>query len=151
MKLSQGVEWALHCAVVLAQAPEGVSLSRRQLARRYDLPEAYLGKHLQAMAKAGLLHATSGPRGGFRLARPAEAISVLDVVEAIEGSAPPFSCREIRQRGAAGLPAEECVQPCTISTVMAAAHRAWRSSLRSVTVAGIEAGLPPIARDRGVG
>ena len=116
-----------------------------------QLPEMYLAKHLQAMVKAGLLQAASGPRGGFRLGKPAENITVLQVVEAIEGAAPPFICQEIRQRAPGGLSAEECAQPCTVSAVMAAAHRAWRTSLRSVTVADIEAGLPQSVRDRGVG
>lgn len=150
MKLSQGVEWGLHCAVLLAQAPEGVSLSRHRLAQHYGLPEMYLAKHLQAMVKAGLLQATPGPRGGFRLARPAESITVLQVVEAIEGTAAPFVCQEIRRRGTGGLPAEECAGPCAISSVMSSAHQAWRDSLASVTVASVEAGLPRRVRDRGV-
>lgn len=142
MKLSQGVEWGLHCAVLLAQTPNGAALSRRALAQHYALPEVYLGKHLQAMTKAGLLQATPGPRGGFRLARPADEITVLHIVEAIEGTAPPFLCQEIRQRGAAAVPPEEYAHPCTISTVMHEAHRAWRASLHSVTVGDITSRLP---------
>lgn len=149
MKLSQGVEWGVHCAVLMAQAPDGVSLSRHVLATHYGLPEMYLAKHLQAMAKAGLLQATPGPKGGFRLARPAGRITVLEIVEAIEGTAAPFICQEIRTRGTGGLSAEECTGPCSVSAVMANAHRAWRSSLASVTVADIEAGLPQSVRERG--
>ncbi|EQD31292.1 BadM/Rrf2 family transcriptional regulator, partial [mine drainage metagenome] len=87
MKLSEGVEWGLHCALLLAEAPAGMPLPRRVLAEHYGLPEAYLAKHLQALTRAGLLNATPGPNGGFRLARPVGEITVLDVLDAIEGPA----------------------------------------------------------------
>ncbi|MGW5941063.1 RrF2 family transcriptional regulator [Streptomyces celluloflavus] len=146
MKLSQGVEWSVHCAVTLAQTSPGVSVSRRTLAERYDLPEAYLAKHLKAMVSAGLLHATTGPRGGFRLARSSEEITMLDVVEAIDGSGPQFVCQEIRQRGTAALPPEQCRERCGVALALDSAAEAWRSSLRTVTIADIVARLPAGAR-----
>ena len=148
MKLSQGVEWALHCTLMLAQAEEGTVAPRRTLAGFFDLPEAYLAKHLKSLVQAGILTATSGPRGGFRLARPATRITVLDVVEAIEGTAPPFICAEIRQRGACAVPAEKCTAPCPVARVMHDAERAWRQSLRSVTLAALSDQLPNTSRDR---
>ncbi|MBE0777079.1 Rrf2 family transcriptional regulator, partial [Escherichia coli] len=45
-----------------------------------------------------LVAATEGVRGGFRLARPANEISVLDVVRAIDGDKSIFECREVRER-----------------------------------------------------
>ncbi|KRV48186.1 Rrf2 family transcriptional regulator [Wenjunlia vitaminophila] len=150
MKLSQGVEWGLHCVVLLAQDPDGAPVSRRTLAQQFALPETYLAKHLQALVRSGVLQATSGPKGGFRLARPPEEITALDVLEAIEGSASPFVCQEIRQRGTGGVPPEECRLPCTVSSVMAAAHEAWRASLRGVTVAEIRERLPKNVRERDV-
>ena len=92
MKLPEGVEWALHCTWLLTFAREGEALPARRLAEFYDLPEAYLAKLLKALVRAGLLSATSGPRGGFRLARPPEAITVAEVVEAVEGPGPLFCC-----------------------------------------------------------
>jgi DNA-binding IscR family transcriptional regulator len=83
-------------------------LSTAQLAASHDLPRAYLNKQLQALAQAGLLVSTPGVRGGFRLARPPEAISLLDVVEAIEGPQEAFRCTEIRQRGAGRASPASC-------------------------------------------
>ena len=148
MKLSQGVEWGMHCVVLLAQGPPGAGLCARELAEQYELPQAYLAKQLQALTRAGVLHATPGPRGGFRLARPADEITALDVVEAIDGSSPPFVCLEIRRRGRAAVPPEECVRPCSISAVMRDAHEAFRASLRAVTVAALVDALPPTTRER---
>ena len=148
MKLSQGVEWGMHCVVLLAQAPDGVVVSRRDLAERYGLPHAYLAKHLQALVRAGVLQASPGPRGGFRLARQPDSITALDVVEAIEGSASPFICQEIRQRGSAAARPEDCRRPCAINTVMTRAHDAWRDSLRAVTVTSLVDALPHRLRER---
>jgi hypothetical protein len=76
MRLPEGVEWALHCTWLLTLARDGDALPARRLAEFYGLPEAYLAKLLKALVRAGLLSATSGPRGGFRLARPPEAITL---------------------------------------------------------------------------
>jgi Rrf2 family protein len=142
MKLSQGVEWGLHCTTLLAQVPDGVLVPRDVLARHYGLPDAYLAKHLHALARVDLLRSTSGARGGYRLGRPADRITVLDVVEAIEGTGKPFVCQEIRQCGTGALTAEECRKPCVINAVMTKADGAWRDTLRSVTVADLVGRLP---------
>lgn len=133
---------------LLTQAPEGAALSRGALAAYYGLPDAYLAKHLHALVRTGLLHASTGPRGGFRLARQPEDITVLDIVEAIDGSTRPFVCKEIRQQGTGAYPAEACRRPCTINVVMTRAHNAWRTSLRDVTLADLSTSLPAAARAR---
>ncbi len=61
------------------------------------MPPAYLAKHLQAMAHAGLVESTPGRNGGYRLARPAAEISLLEVIDAVEGGEPAFRCTEIRR------------------------------------------------------
>lgn len=147
MKLSEGVEWGLHCVLLIARAPNGMALPRRLLAERHGLPEAYLAKHLQALVRAGLLQAAPGPTGGFRLARSANQITVLDIVEAIEGSDSPFVCQEIRQRGTGAAPPEACQRPCAIASVMAQAHQAWRESLRTVTLDQLDRRVPQINRE----
>ncbi|MDQ1403208.1 MAG: hypothetical protein QOG03_1524, partial [Actinomycetota bacterium] len=103
MKLGQGVEWGIHCCAILALLPDGTALPSARLAEFHDVPPAYLAKHLQALAKAGIVTSTAGPKGGYRLARPAAEITLLDVVEAIEGRTAAFDCTEIRQRGPAAV------------------------------------------------
>ena len=148
MRLSQGVEWGLHCVTLLAQLPEGTLVRRDGLAAHYGLAEANLAKHLQALTRADVLRAISGPKGGYRLGRGAAAITVLDVVDAIEGSAVPFVCQEIRQRGTGGLRPEECTKLCLIHSTMLAAHQAWRASLRAVTIADLAGRLPERVREQ---
>lgn len=148
MKLPGSTEWVLHCATSLAQLDSGATASAARLARYYDLPAPYLAKQLKALVRAGLLTATTGPRGGFRLARPASRITLLELVEAVDGTSPPYECREIRQRGRGALPAEECRRTCVLAEKMADAHEAWRRSLAGVTLADILDTLPPSAPSR---
>jgi Rrf2 family protein len=137
MQLGQGVEWALHCCTVLALVPPDNTLPASRLAEYHGVPPAYLAKHLQSLAQVGIVESVAGRRGGYRLARGANEISVLDVVEAVEGAEPAFRCTEIRRRGPARLPASEYRNPCGIARVMAQAEDAWRAELARVTIADL--------------
>lgn len=139
MRMNEGVEWALHCCVLLAALPEGASLSAAKLAEYHGVPAAYLSKQLAALAAAGIVESTTGRHGGYRLARRPSEITMLDVVETIEGSGPLYHCSEIRQRGPASLDARMYTAPCTIARAMHRADRAWRSELARRTVADLAA------------
>ena len=139
MKLSAGVEWAVHCCVVLSQAEEPVPASR--LADYHGVSRTYLAKHLQQLSRAGLVTSTEGRVGGYALTRPAAEISVLDVVLAIEGDEPAFRCTEIRRNGPFPATEQQCRRPCGIARAMYAAEDAWRASLATVTIADLAAGV----------
>ncbi|MFD4958319.1 RrF2 family transcriptional regulator [Microbacterium sp. NPDC058389] len=144
MKMSGGVEWAVHCCVALTGVTEPVPAAT--LARLNDVSMTYLAKQMQALARAGLVHSVQGKSGGYVLARPAEKISVLDIVLAIEGPEPQFTCTEVRQRGPLAASPEQCLQACAVHRAMLAAEQAWRQSLRGVTVADLVA---TVDRDSG--
>src|SRR6187399_181295 len=114
MRMSEGVEWAAHCAVILAALPDGAVLPAARLAEYHDLPGPYLAKSLQALAGAGIVQSTAGRTGGYRLARPAERITLLEIVTAIEGDEPMFRCTEIRRRGPVGGAVERFSPLCGI-------------------------------------
>ena len=136
--MSQGVEWAIHCCTVLAALPPDRTLSSARLAEYHEVPPAYLAKHLQALSQAGIVESVPGPRGGYRLARAPEDITVLDVVLAVDGEEAAFVCTEIRQCGpAACADASAYPQPCGVAWVMWAAEDAWRRSLREHTIASL--------------
>ena len=135
MKLTNGVEWALHCCVSLSQSRVPVSAAR--LAKLHGIPPAYLSKHLQSLSQAGILHSTPGPVGGYTFAHPPTQVSVLDVVRAIDGPEPAFRCTEIRRRGPLALEPEKCAKPCAVSRAMAAADTAWRAALQSISIADL--------------
>lgn len=132
MKMSEGVEWALHSCVNLAWSGPDRAVPAARLAAWHDLPAAYLNKQLQALARAGILTSSPGPRGGFRLARPLAAVSLMDVVAAVEGPEKAFRCAEIRRQGpGAGEPAPDGADAadCAIAHAMTRAELAWRRAL----------------------
>ncbi|MER7484740.1 Rrf2 family transcriptional regulator [Streptomyces sp. NPDC126497] len=139
MKLSNGVEWALHGCVTLSQSRGPVQATR--LAELHGIPRAYLAKHLQALSRAGIVHATAGQVGGYVLTRPAASVTMLEVVRAIDGVEPAYRCTEIRQRGPLAVPAEQCERPCAIARAMAAAQEAWYRALAAVSIADLAAAI----------
>ncbi|MYW63252.1 Rrf2 family transcriptional regulator [Streptomyces sp. SID8379] len=146
MKMSGGVEWALHCCVVLTAASEPVPAAR--LAQLHDVSPSYLAKQMQALSRAGLVQSVQGKTGGYVLTRGAEEITLLDVVQAVDGTSPAFVCTEIRQRGPLATPPESCTKPCGIARAMAAAEGAWRASLKATTIADLAGS---VERDNGPG
>lgn len=135
VKLSGGLEWALHCCVVLSVADDPVPVGT--LAELHDVSTTYLAKQMQALSRADIVQSVQGHSGGYLLTREPKNITVLDVVEAVDGPEAPFVCTEIRQRGPLATPPEACKSLCAINRTMLAADRAWRQSLKSVTVADL--------------
>jgi len=141
MKMSDGVEQAIHSVAMLASlSPDGV-LSAAALAEFHGVSTSYLLKHLQSLSGAGILSTVSGPKGGYRLAKEPEGITLLDIVLAVEGPAPAFRCAEIRQRGPNPLPDRYFSKPCGINAAMLKAERAYRGELAKTTVADIRTDL----------
>lgn len=150
MQVGEGVEWALHCCTLLAVLPAG-TLPAARLAEFHGVPAAYLAKQLQALARAGIVESGRGPRGGYRLARPPAEITVLDVVEAVEGRQKSFQCEEIRQRGPAALAPSRYRSVCGIARTMYEADAAWRAVLAHKTIGDLVAGLAEdVPREAGV-
>ncbi|WP_394828851.1 RrF2 family transcriptional regulator [Pendulispora albinea] len=139
MILRNQVEWALHCMGILASLPEGKYLSAHVLSEFHRVPKEYLSKALQELAKAGLIEGRLGPKGGYRLARTPDRITVLDVVEAVQGSEGSFHCTEIRRNLPGLSPSDTFTPVCVIADVMYRADHAWREALRQTTIADIGA------------
>ncbi|WP_129841652.1 Rrf2 family transcriptional regulator [Streptomyces sp. RFCAC02] len=137
MRMSEGVEWALHSCLNLTWVEPGEARTAARLAAFYDLPAAYLNKQLQALARAGIVTSTPGPRGGFRLARPPERITVLDVVTAIEGPGDAFRCSGLLRNGPEGRDDVDYARSCHVSQTMRRAELAWRRELAGQTLADL--------------
>ena len=85
MKLNRAIAYALEALTYLADAGRGRPLASHDIARARGIPEKFLLKTLLPLVRARLLDSLRGPNGGYRLARPAKGISLLEVVEALEG------------------------------------------------------------------
>lgn len=145
MRLSEGVEWAVHACTVLALVPADRALPAAKLADYHGVPPAYLAKQLQALSAAGIVESIPGRNGGYRLARPAREVRVLDIVAAVEGPGPAFRCTEIRQRGPGVVEGERYEAPCGIARVMWEAEAAWRAVLAASTVEDLLVGIAAVA------
>ena len=85
LRLSKKADYALIAMKHLALHDGEVSASAREIAGQYDIPHELMAKVLQRLVRTGLLDSTQGTRGGYALSRPSAAISVADVIEAIDG------------------------------------------------------------------
>ncbi len=81
--ISQTAEYALRAIVHLANSA-GAAQTAQQIATGTKVPLPYLSKVLQGLARAGLIHSQRGLHGGFSLLKGAEAITVYEVVQAVD-------------------------------------------------------------------
>ncbi len=85
MKLTRGGEYGIRGVLYLAQQNDGKVSMLSAIAKTQDVPPRFLAKIFQALAKAGVVKSHRGAKGGFSLARPANEITIRDVIEAVEG------------------------------------------------------------------
>ncbi|HZZ27619.1 MAG TPA: Rrf2 family transcriptional regulator [Pirellulales bacterium] len=85
MKLSRTVGYALQATLQLAEAKSGTPIPCSQLAAQGKMPERFLLQILRNLVTHGILHSTRGVDGGYTLKRKPEEISLLDLIEAIDG------------------------------------------------------------------
>jgi Rrf2 family transcriptional regulator, cysteine metabolism repressor len=90
MKISAKAEYACLAVIALARRhPEEPPLRVREIAESHHIPERYLVQILIQLKGAGLVYSTRGASGGYRLARPAEQVSLSQVLIAIDGPGEP--------------------------------------------------------------
>ena len=150
MQLPKGIEWSAHALVVLDCLQDQAPIPTAELAQIYGVSLTYLSKQLQALVRHGLVISSSGPAGGFSLARPAEQINLAQVVEAVQGPRTLFHCAEIRCQG---IFREQVTQitaggPCRIAAAMHQAEHAWRSSLETITIRDLAQGVDVTSRQQ---
>lgn len=121
--LSQTAEYALRAIVILARvAPE--ARTNQELSELTQVPAAYLPKVMQSLRKAGLVRAQRGLGGGLRLARPADSITLLEVVNSVDPLLRIMEC-PLRLKQHAG---RLCALHRKLDETVALAERALRES-----------------------
>ncbi|HEX6868837.1 MAG TPA: Rrf2 family transcriptional regulator [Candidatus Limnocylindrales bacterium] len=84
-ELTRRADYAVRSVMALARIPDGERRSVRSLAEEQNVPVRFLPQVMRDLVEAGIVEGTVGRSGGYRLARPASGISLLEVIEAIEG------------------------------------------------------------------
>jgi Rrf2 family iron-sulfur cluster assembly transcriptional regulator len=92
LRLTNAADYAIRSMLYIASLPEGRVVLRSEVAETQNIPSSFMAKILRGLVRAGLLRSSRGVHGGFSLARSASEISLLDVVEAIEGPVALTSC-----------------------------------------------------------
>jgi len=85
VRVPQSLDYALRALVLLALQPEGEYTAAGELADRLGLPRRFVEQQVTSLSRAGIVRCRRGASGGCSLARPAETVSVLDVVQAVQG------------------------------------------------------------------
>ncbi len=131
MKLSRTVGYALQATLQLAEAEPGTPVPCSQLAAQGNMPERFLLQILRNLVTHGILHSTRGVEGGYRLERKPDDISLLDLIEAIDG--PVFAHAPLAE----GLSPESVEQ---LSTALQQVTASARKQLGSIKISSL---VPP--------
>jgi Rrf2 family protein len=85
MRLTRAGEYGVRCILYLSSKGVGVLCKRRQIADTMDIPDQFLGKIAQQLARAGYIEIVQGAKGGLKLVVAPEKLTLLDVVESVIG------------------------------------------------------------------
>ncbi len=138
LELTKRGDYGVRAMLALASAPPGALLSVRRIADEMGIPVRFLPQVMGDLGRAGLVQSSPGRTGGYRLARPASAVSLLDVVEAVEGDSRRRMC--ILRGG-----------PCGLDGVTCAVHDPFFAAQDAMIGQLSAADLASIARDRMIG
>ena len=97
MKLSTKGRYGLRALIDLAVYCENETVSIASIAARQNISESYLEQLIAKLRKAGLVTSVRGAGGGYKLAKPAEEISVGDILRALEGNLDPVECPGLKE------------------------------------------------------
>ena len=126
MRLTRAGEYAVRCIFYLSSQPGGKIVNRRDISREMEIPDQFLGKIAQQLARAGLIEVVQGARGGYRLRLAPAEISLLTVVEAVIGQIFLNDCL---------MRPESCKRSssCSVNRVWERAKNQLRETLKEIT------------------
>ena len=128
MRLSSMADYAVVTMSAAARHCGGLRVSAAQLAEETGLPAPTVQKLVSRLTAAGLLRSTRGAHGGFKLARPAAAITLADIIEAVEG---PIALTACAPEGKHDCGMEAC---CSVRPHWATVNQAMRGALAAVSL-----------------
>ena len=85
MRISAKADYAVRATIELATSPDGRPVKAERIATAQDIPLNFLENILGELRHAGIVRSHRGAEGGFRLAKPADQLTVADVIRAVEG------------------------------------------------------------------
>jgi len=134
MQFSTSIEYAIHGLVYLAVNGSETATLVGDVARAIKVPDSYLRKVFQLLVRGGLVSSQRGARGGFVLAREPARITLKDVVEAIDGSLPLYTCMKAKRKCSG-------VAACPVSSAFEEARKKMADVLDATTLASLSRGI----------
>ncbi|GIX46936.1 MAG: Rrf2 family transcriptional regulator [Candidatus Tectimicrobiota bacterium] len=134
MRFSLSTEYALHGLLFLALHPQDAVVMLPEVARALRVSEPSLRKVFQTLARSGLVVSYRGTKGGYSLALPPEAISLQEVVQAVEGQTLLYQCMSAHGQCEPG-------PQCVIGSAFQEVEAHMRAALRRITLADLAARL----------
>jgi Rrf2 family protein len=126
MRITRAGEYAVRCILYLAAQERGIVVNRLKIARKMDIPDQFLGKIAQQLAKAGILEIMQGQKGGLRLLLPPEQTNLLQVLEAVMGEIFLNNCVLTPKACGSG-------ETCVVHSVLQKARTQLRETLQEAT------------------
>ena len=142
LELTHRGSYAIRAVLTLARAGKDEVVPARRIAKEMDIPVRFLPQVLGDLSRAGIVEARLGRAGGYRLSKPASAISLLDIIEAAEGDARRQTCV------LSGKPCDGR-EPCDVHDMFYDAQEAILQRLDGVSVADVvaDSAASPVAVD----
>ncbi|WP_068618199.1 RrF2 family transcriptional regulator [Paenibacillus tuaregi] len=141
MQFSKSTDYALHALIHLGLSESRNNVGIKELAGTLGVSESYLSKIMSKLRQDGIVRAVPGVNGGYELARPAEQITFLDVIQVIEGRQQLFECSNLGSKQHQLLAEEGALQPgqdrpseCLVERVMLGAEQHLHQYLREHTI-----------------
>lgn len=130
MHLTRKADYGIRIVLELAKMPQGTTLPAKELARRQGIPLPFLSKIVADLASAKILETKRGAKGGVRLCIPPESISLMDVLEAVDGNfgLSYCACHQV-----------DCYREpyCAIRKALLRVQRGLEEELRRITLASL--------------
>lgn len=146
IQFSKSTDYALHALIHLGHSERGNNIGIKELSAILGVSESYLSKIMSKLRQDGIVRAVPGVNGGYELARPAEQITFLDVIQVIEGRQQLFECSNSNSRQHRLLAEEGAVQldqerpgkcECLVEKVMDGAEQHLHQYLREHTIQSV--------------
>ncbi|TMV48803.1 Rrf2 family transcriptional regulator [Paenibacillus mesophilus] len=143
MQYSKSTDYALHALIHLGHSERRNNIGIKELSAILGVSESYLSKIMSKLRQDGIVRAVPGVNGGYELARPAEQITFLDVIQVIEGRQQLFECSNSNSRQHRMLAEDGAVQQdqerpgkseCLVEKVMIGAEQHLHQYLREHTI-----------------
>jgi Rrf2 family protein len=127
LKLTKKADYGLMALKYLAERPEVIAVSAKDIAETYGIPTQLLAKVLQTLTKCALLKSHAGMNGGYALSRDARSISAFEVIDAIDG--PLFITSCVKGKASCDLH-----NSCTIKEPLARVNESIAGVLKSISI-----------------